>query len=335
MSKPSLNCGPRSAPRSIGSMARAIPMATALSNICARPSRVSPIRAGRIRTTRSSMPTDDWPKAPSRSRKCRAMFTPPSAWRLAARAASGANPRPTSLMPKQTKLAEQFEAAFWCPEIETYALALDGAKRPCAVRTSNAGQVLLTGIANPARAALVAKGLLRPDFFSGWGIRTVARGEARYNPMSYHDGSIWPHDNALIALGFARYGLKRPIDKLFEGLFHAGTYMDHRRLPELFCGFRTPARSRAYTLSGRMHAAGVGRGDAVRASASLPRARIRSVRKRDPIEQSATARISRRGNAAQSATRHVLRGPARPAARRDRVARYAAHQRRHPGVHCP
>jgi glycogen debranching enzyme len=79
---------------------------------------------------------------------------------------------------------------------------------------------------------------MQPKFFTGWGIRTVAQGEARYNPMSYHDGSIWPHDNALIALGFARYGLKRPIDKLFEGLFHAGTYMDHRRLPELFCGFQ-------------------------------------------------------------------------------------------------
>jgi glycogen debranching enzyme len=136
------------------------------------------------------------------------------------------------------KLAAQFEAAFWCPAIETYALALDGAKKPCAVRTSNAGQVLLTGIADPARAALVAKGLLRPDFFSGWGIRTVARGEARYNPMSYHNGSIWPHDNALIALGLARYGLKQPLDTLFAGMFYAGTYMEHRRLPELFCGFR-------------------------------------------------------------------------------------------------
>ena len=135
-------------------------------------------------------------------------------------------------------LATRFEAAFWCPEIETYALALDGGKEPCAVRTSNAGQVLFTGIADPTRAALVAKGLLRPDFFSGWGIRTVARGEARYNPMSYHNGSVWPHDNALIALGFARYGLKQPVDKLFEGLFQAGTYIDHRRLPELFCGFR-------------------------------------------------------------------------------------------------
>ncbi len=136
------------------------------------------------------------------------------------------------------QLAERFEAAFWCPEIETYALALDGAKEPCRVRTSNAGQVLFSGICDPERAALVATGLLRPSFFSGWGIRTVARGEARYNPMSYHNGSIWPHDNALIALGLARYGLKQPIEKLFEGLFQAGAYLDHRRLPELFCGFQ-------------------------------------------------------------------------------------------------
>ena len=136
------------------------------------------------------------------------------------------------------KLAERFEAAFWCPDIETYALALDGAKKPCAVRTSNAGQVLFTGIADPARAALVADGLLEPAFFSGWGIRTVARGEARYNPMSYHDGSVWPHDNALIALGFARYGLTRAVETVFEGLFRAGSYMEHRRLPELFCGFQ-------------------------------------------------------------------------------------------------
>jgi glycogen debranching enzyme len=84
----------------------------------------------------------------------------------------------------------------------------------------------------------VAEGLLRPRFFSGWGIRTVARGEARYNPMSYHNGSIWPHDNALIALGLARYEQKRSVETLFEGLFSAATYMDHRRLPELFCGFQ-------------------------------------------------------------------------------------------------
>jgi glycogen debranching enzyme len=163
-----------------------------------------------------------------------------AAKRMAARCARriGRNGDAGKLDAQAATLAAQFEAAFWCPQIETYALALDGAKAPCAVRTSNAGQVLFTGIADPARASIVAKGLLRSDFFSGWGIRTVARGEARYNPMSYHNGSIWPHDNALIALGLARYGLKQPLDTLFEGMFQAGTYMDHRRLPELFCGFR-------------------------------------------------------------------------------------------------
>jgi glycogen debranching enzyme len=133
--------------------------------------------------------------------------------------------------------AAQFEAAFWCPEIGSYALALDGDKQQCAVRASNAGQLLFTGIANPERAKLVGYELLRPHFFSGWGIRTVASGEARFNPMSYHNGSIWPHDNALIALGLARYGMKQSVDTLFAGLFSAATYMEHRRLPELFCGF--------------------------------------------------------------------------------------------------
>jgi glycogen debranching enzyme len=136
------------------------------------------------------------------------------------------------------RLAARFESAFWCPDIDTYALALDGSKQPCRVRTSNAGQVLFTGIATPEHAACVAKGLLQTRFFSGWGIRTVAVGEARYNPMSYHNGSIWPHDNALIALGLAHYEHKQAVETLFEGLFNAGAYMDYRRLPELFCGFQ-------------------------------------------------------------------------------------------------
>jgi glycogen debranching enzyme len=145
------------------------------------------------------------------------------------------------------RLAERFEAAFWCPEIETYALALDGAKEPCRVRTSNAGQVLYAGIADPSRAAMVARGLMETRFNSGWGIRTVAKGEARYNPMSYHNGSIWPHDNSLIALGFARYGFTRSVEQLFKGLFKAATYMDLRRLPELYCGFQRQ-RGRGPTL---------------------------------------------------------------------------------------
>jgi glycogen debranching enzyme len=115
------------------------------------------------------------------------------------------------------------------------------------VRSSNAGQVLFTGIARPERAIEVGEGLLRPQFFSGWGIRTIANTEARYNPMSYHNGSIWPHDNALIALGLARYGLKRSVERVFKGLFEAATYMEMRRLPELFCGFQR-GRGRGPTL---------------------------------------------------------------------------------------
>ncbi|UFZ07010.1 amylo-alpha-1,6-glucosidase [Bradyrhizobium ontarionense] len=136
------------------------------------------------------------------------------------------------------RLAERFETAFWCEELNTYALALDGDKNPCRVRTSNAGQLLFSGMVREDRARKVAADLLRPHFFSGWGIRTVAHGEVRYNPMSYHDGSIWPHDNALIALGLSRYGLKHAVEQVFTGLFEAAAYMDLRRLPELFCGFR-------------------------------------------------------------------------------------------------
>jgi len=140
------------------------------------------------------------------------------------------------------RLRARFEEAFWCEELGTYAVALDGAKQPCRVRTSNAGQTLFSGMVRQDRARRVAADLMSQKFFSGWGIRTVAVGEARYNPMSYHDGSIWPHDNALIALGLARYGLKRSVAHLFKGLFDAASYMELRRLPELFCGFRRERR---------------------------------------------------------------------------------------------
>jgi glycogen debranching enzyme len=135
-------------------------------------------------------------------------------------------------------LRDRFERTFWCEEIGTYALALDGAKSPCRVRTSNAGQALLTGIVSAERAGRVAPTLLTDPYFSGWGIRTVAHGEARYNPMSYHNGSIWPHDNALIARGLARYGFNAGAEKIFDALMRATAYMDYRRIPELYCGFK-------------------------------------------------------------------------------------------------
>lgn len=151
--------------------------------------------------------------------------------------------RAVALDRQAEQLRERFEKAFWCEEISTYALALDGQKRPCRVRTSNAGHALFAGIASPERAQRVAAGLLDQDFFAGWGIRTVGAQEARYNPMSYHNGSVWPHDNAIIALGFDRYGFKTAALQVLTGLFEASTYIDLQRLPELFCGFAREPRT--------------------------------------------------------------------------------------------
>ncbi|HXW70712.1 MAG TPA: glycogen debranching N-terminal domain-containing protein [Methylocella sp.] len=147
------------------------------------------------------------------------------------------------LISAATALKKKFEAVFWREELGTYALALDGGKTPCRVRASNAGHALFAGIASPELAKRVADTLLKPDSFSGWGIRTVASGEARFNPISYHNGSVWPHDNALIALGFARYGLIPEAASVFTAMFEAAAFQDMRRLPELFCGFiRKPHR---------------------------------------------------------------------------------------------
>jgi glycogen debranching enzyme len=134
-------------------------------------------------------------------------------------------------------LQARFEKTFWCEDLCTYALALDGAKRACRVQTSNAGHCLLTGIAGAAHAPRIAQGLLEDHFFSGWGIRTVAASEVRYNPMSYHNGSVWPHDNALIAAGLDRFGFKQLTLEMLSGLFEASRFVDLHRLPELFCGF--------------------------------------------------------------------------------------------------
>ena len=146
-------------------------------------------------------------------------------------------PRAAELEAKATALARRFEDAFWLEELGTYALALDGAKRPCRVRASNAGHALFCGLIAPARAEQVARSLMAPESFSSWGIRTVAEGEARYNPMSYHNGSIWPHDNGIIAMGFGRYGLKAPLARVLTGLFDAMLFTEIKGVPELFCGF--------------------------------------------------------------------------------------------------
>ena len=135
------------------------------------------------------------------------------------------------------ELKHRFAQAFWCEEIGTYAIALDGHKRQCQVASSNAGHALWTGIATPGHARRIVQGFMSDAFFCGWGIRTIASGQARYNPMSYHNGSVWPHDNALIAAGMARYGHTDEAMRVLSALFDASLHFDRHRLPELFCGF--------------------------------------------------------------------------------------------------
>ncbi len=134
-------------------------------------------------------------------------------------------------------LRAAFNRDFWMAHETFYALALDGDKRPCEVISSNVGHCLWTGIVDEGRAEMVGKRLVADEMFSGWGIRTLSSRERRYNPMSYHNGSVWPHDNALAASGFRRYRMPEHAITLTTGLFEASRYWDHRRIPELFCGF--------------------------------------------------------------------------------------------------
>jgi glycogen debranching enzyme len=134
-------------------------------------------------------------------------------------------------------LKERFHQSFWDEELGMYVIALDGNKKRCRIRSSNAGHCLFSGIADESISERMVKNLLAEDMFSGWGIRTLSTQEKRYNPMSYHNGSVWPHDVALIAAGFARYGFRREAMRLTGGLFDVSIFIEQQRLPELFCGF--------------------------------------------------------------------------------------------------
>ncbi len=161
------------------------------------------------------------------------------AFRGAAEIASalGHPARAEAYLRKAQVLRARFAEAFWDETLGTFVLALDGTKHPCRVRSSNAGHALWTGIAEPAQARRAAETLMSEGSFSGWGVRTLDACELRYNPMSYHNGSIWPHDNALIAAGFANYGFDDLGLRLFEAMLGASEMVDLHRLPELFCGF--------------------------------------------------------------------------------------------------
>jgi glycogen debranching enzyme len=144
-------------------------------------------------------------------------------------------------------LRDAFEQTFWMEDKGFYCLALDGSKRQARVISSNPGHALWCGIANPVRAHRVAERLMQPDMFTGWGIRTLAQGEVRFNPMGYHVGTVWPHDNSLIAMGFKRYGEEKHLQRIVTGFFDAIRHFPDLRAPELFCGYdraqyRVPVR---------------------------------------------------------------------------------------------
>ncbi len=134
------------------------------------------------------------------------------------------------------QLKQAFDAAFWMPEEGTFALALDGKKRQVEGVASNVGHALYCGIVDPRRAAAVGERLMARDMFSGWGVRTLSKKNPAYNPMGYHVGSVWPHDNVIVAAGLKRYGLVDATERIATAMFDAAVFSD-LRLDELYCGF--------------------------------------------------------------------------------------------------
>jgi glycogen debranching enzyme len=151
--------------------------------------------------------------------------------------AIGAGEHAPALRDAAVRLRARFERDFWLEDQGFYALALDGDGRPCRVISSNPGHCLWTGIVDPERAVSVATHLLGDRMFTGWGVRTLSARERLYNPMSYHNGSVWPHDTAIAAAGLRRYSLADGFLTLASGLFQAVLHWDGLRMPELFCGF--------------------------------------------------------------------------------------------------
>jgi glycogen debranching enzyme len=165
--------------------------------------------------------------------------------------ALGDGDRAVALRAQAARLKAAFNEAFWVESEQYFAMALDGDKRPVATITSNPAHGLYCGVVDPDKAAPLARRLLAPDMFSGWGVRTLSKSAVAYNPMSYHNGSIWPHDNAIIGAGLKRYGFAKATNRLATAMFEMAVTVDDMRLPELFCGFtrRSPNRPVAYPVA--------------------------------------------------------------------------------------
>jgi glycogen debranching enzyme len=165
--------------------------------------------------------------------------------------ALGYRSRASDLVEQAATLRKRFNEVFWMEDEGFFAGALDADKRQVRTIVSNPGHGLYCDIVDREKAELLSRRLLTSDMFSGWGIRTMSMEAAAYNPMSYHNGSVWPHDNALIAAGLKRYGFPRWTNRVATALFDAAIYADYLRLPELFCGFtrRSPNRPVSYPVA--------------------------------------------------------------------------------------
>src|SRR5438093_658149 len=157
-------------------------------------------------------------------------------------ALDGDHKRAERLRAEARELQEKFERDFWMADENAYAQALNAKKRQVPAVTSNAAHTLWAGIASPDRATALVRRLMSPDMYTGWGLRTLSSRYPTYNPMSYHNGSVWPHDSAMAAQGMARYGFHEEANEVVSGLIEAGRRFPNSRLPELFCGFQRDLR---------------------------------------------------------------------------------------------
>ncbi|TET53000.1 MAG: amylo-alpha-1,6-glucosidase, partial [Actinobacteria bacterium] len=149
----------------------------------------------------------------------------------------GKEEKALKLRKEAQNLKKNFNKDFWMEDKQFYALGLDKDKKKIDSITSNPGHLLFSGILTKERAKKVVDRLMKDDMFSGWGIRTLSEKSGAYNPISYHNGSVWPHDNAIIAYGFKKYGFVREANTIIKALVEASQHFEAKRLPELFCGY--------------------------------------------------------------------------------------------------
>jgi glycogen debranching enzyme len=166
---------------------------------------------------------------------------------------AGKSDKANQLIREATRLKERFNRDFWMEDRQCYALALDANKKQCALISSNPGQAMWTGIVDDQKAKFIADRLMATDMFSGWGVRTLSASGKAYNPIGYHLGTVWPHDNALIAAGFRRYGYDQAADQICDGIFEASIEFDHYRLPEVFAGCERKASNIPIRYPGACH----------------------------------------------------------------------------------